>query len=313
VIAVPVRTEVLMGTLVTIHVVRPRADDAIERAFGWFREIERRCSRFDHQSELMQLTMSIGEAVTASPILFEAVRFAVSVAEETGGAFDPTVGHRMEARGFNREDRTGRTVRTPVAVEGDISYRDVEVDGERRTIRLRRPLLLDLGAVAKGLAVDAAARELQPFTDFAIDAGGDLYLGGLNRQGEPWSVGIRHPRIDRELIDSVRVSDKAVCTSGDYERVVVQTRHDGRVESDRARRATAGSEHHILDPRTGASPSGVASVTVVGPNALLADALATAAFVLGPAEGLRLLERHGVEGLIVTPALERVETSGLPR
>ena len=117
-----------MGTIVTIHVVRPHADDAIERAFGWFREIERRCSRFDHQSELMQLTMSVGEAVTASPILFEAVRFALSVAEETGGAFDPTVGHRMEARGFNREDRTGRTVRTPVAPEDDISYRDVEVD-----------------------------------------------------------------------------------------------------------------------------------------------------------------------------------------
>ena len=102
-----------MGTLVTIHVVRPNADDAIERAFGWFREIESRCSRFDQQSELAQLTMHVGEPVTASPILFEAVRFALYVAEETGGAFDPTVGHRMEARGFNREDRTGHTVRTP--------------------------------------------------------------------------------------------------------------------------------------------------------------------------------------------------------
>lgn len=303
-----------MGTLVTIHVVRPNADDAIERAFGWFREIESRCSRFDQQSELAQLTMHVGEPVTASPILFEAVRFALSVAEETGGAFDPTVGHRMEARGFNREDRTGRTVRTPVAPEDDVSYRDVEVDVARRTISLRRPLLLDLGAVAKGLAIDAAARELNSFKDFAIDAGGDLYLGGLNPQSEPWSVGIRHPRIDRELIDSVRVSDKAVCTSGDYERVVVvQSLRGGRAEPDRTRRATAESEHHILDPRTGASPSGVASVTVVGPNALLADALATAAFVLGPVEGLRLLERHGVEGLILTPALERIETSGLPR
>jgi thiamine biosynthesis lipoprotein len=310
--AVPVRTEVLMGTLVTIHVVRPNADDGIERAFGWFREIESRCSRFDQQSELVQLTMRVGEPVIASPILFEAVRFAVSVAEETSGAFDPTVGHRMEARGFNREDRTGRTVRTSVAPDDDVSYRDIEVDVARRTISLRRPLLLDLGAVAKGLAIDAATRELSSFKDFAIDAGGDLYLGGLNPRGEPWSVGIRHPRIDRELIDSVRVSYKAVCTSGDYERVV-QSRRGGGTEADRARRATAESEHHILDPRTGASPSGVASVTVVGPNALLADALATAAFVLGPAEGLRLLERHGVEGLIVTPALERIETSGLPR
>ena len=63
----------------------------------------------------------------------------------------------------------------------------MRLDPDRRTITLRRPLTLDLGAVAKGLAVDMAARELEPFRDFAIDAGGDLYLGGSNPQGEPWS------------------------------------------------------------------------------------------------------------------------------
>jgi thiamine biosynthesis lipoprotein len=292
---VPVRTEVLMGTLVTIHVVRPGTDDAIERAFGWFREIEARCSRFDGQSELVQLTTQVGVPVPASAILFEGVRFALAVAEDTDGAFDPTIGHHMEARGFNREDRTGRTVRTPISPDGDVSYRDVRVDPERRTITLRRPLLLDLGAVAKGLAVDAAARELQPFEDFAIDAGGDLYLAGRNPERTPWSVGIRHPRIDGQLIDVLRVSDKAVCTSGDYERTV----------------AGVDREHHIVNPRTGASPTGVASVTVVAPSAMVADALATAAFVLGPADGITLLERHGVDGLIVTDALECAETSGL--
>jgi len=206
VIGVPVRTEVLMGTLVTIHVVADGAADAIDRAFGWFHEIEARCSRFDERSELVQLTAKVGVPVPASPILFEAVRFARVVAEETGGAFDPTVGRRMELRGFNREDRTGRTVSTPILAEAAVSYRDIEIDPERRTITLVRPLLLDLGAVAKGLAVDAAARELEPFRDFAIDAGGDLYLGGCNPDGAPWSVGIRHPRIDG-LIDSLRVSD----------------------------------------------------------------------------------------------------------
>ena len=285
-----------MGTLVTIHVVPPGAEAAIDRAFGWFREIEARCSRFDDRSELVQLTARVGEAVTASSALFEAVRFALSVAEETGGAFDPTVGRRMETRGFNREERTGRTANTPIPANDDVSYRDVELDPERRTITCRRPLLLDLGAVAKGLAVDVAARELKPFQDFAIDAGGDLYLGGCNPDGEPWSIGIRHPRKDRELIDSLRVSDQAVCTSGDYERVMPALR-----------------QHHILDPRTGVSPTTVASATVVAPTALAADALATAAFVLGPADGLALLERHGVEGLIVTTSLDRIETAGLHR
>jgi thiamine biosynthesis lipoprotein len=292
----PVRTEVAMGTLVSMEVIRGDPAEALDRAFGWFHEIEERCTRFKTGSELMQLSAHIGEPVAVSEILFEAIRFALTVAAETEGAFDPTVGHRMEARGFNREHRTGETVRSGGEFAGDISYKDVQIDPDNRTITLLRPLTLDLGAVAKGLAVDMAARELAPFRDFAIDAGGDLYLSGLNPAGEPWSVGIRHPRNDGELIDSLRVSDTAVCTSGDYER-----------------RTPEADEHHLLDPRTGLSPRSVASVTVLADGAMLADALATAAFVLGPNEGIQLLDRLGVGGLIFTPDLRRYETRGLPR
>jgi thiamine biosynthesis lipoprotein len=289
-----------MGTLVTIHVVRPdaEADKAIDRAFGWFYEIEARCTRFISDSELMQLTAQAGVPVPASPILYQAVQFALMVAEESGGAFDPTVGHQMEARGFNREHRTGEIVRNAIATDddfdNDVSYRDVVLDPGRKMITLLRPLTLDLGAVAKGLAVDTAARELAPFRNFAIDAGGDLYLGGSNPQGAPWSVGIRHPRPvheqDQELIDTLQVSNQAVCTSGDYER-----------------------RAHILDPRTKTASETVASATVVASGAMLADALATAAFVLGPEEGIKLLTRLGVEGLLVTPDLKRYETRGLCR
>ena len=269
----PVRTEVLMGTIVTIQIVgdddgsfvlaRSAEAEAIGRAFGWFREIEARCTKFDADSELMQACARVGVATRVSPIVFEAVRFAIAVAEDTNGAFDPAI---------------------------HATYRDLELDPDAHTITLRRPLTIDLGAVAKGLAVDAAARELHAFRDFAIDAGGDLYLGGRNPDGAPWSVGVRHPHVDGGLLDTLRVSDAAVCTSGDYER-----------------------PGHIVDPRSGAPPDAVASVTVVAPGAMLADALGTAAFVLGPAEGLRLFERHGVEGLIVTASLERFETPGLPR
>jgi thiamine biosynthesis lipoprotein len=285
-----------MGTLVTIHVVRAGAgvDDAISRALGWFHAIEERCSRFDERSELSRLTAQAGRPVPVHAIVYEAVKFALMVAEESGGAFDPTVGHRMAARGFDKEHRTGERIRAASAPDDGVSYRDVLLDPDRKTITLRRPLTLDLGAVAKGLAVDTAARELEMFTDFAIDAGGDLYLGGSNEQGAPWSVGIRHPRQEHELITSLRVSNQAVCTSGDYER------------------RAPGGEQHILDPRGGASsPVAVASATVVASRAMLADALATAVFVLGPEEGIRLLNRVGVEGLVVTPDLERYETGGL--
>ena len=286
-----------MGTLVSIRVVASgeEVDFAVERAFDWFQEIEERCSRFDPDSELMQLCGKPGKPVAASSILYEAVGFALTVAEETGGAFDPTVGYRMESRGFNREHRSGETVRSAYAAADDASYRDVELDPRRQTITLHRPLTLDLGAVAKGLAVDAAVRELKPFRDFSIDAGGDLYLGGRNPAGELWSVGIRHPRRDNGLIDTLRVSNQAVCTSGDYEK-----------------RGPDGG-HHILDPRVGTSARAVASATVVAPIAMLADALATAVFVMGPKDGLRLLAEMEVEGLVITPELERFETRGLRR
>jgi thiamine biosynthesis lipoprotein len=278
-------TEAVMGTIVSIEVDAP--DAAVERAFEWFRLVESHCSRFDAASELRRLT--VGKRTAASPMLFEAVRFALMMAEETDGAFDPTVGGRMAARGFNRHYFTREVTNTPASADG-VSFRDVKIDEHERTILLQRPLTLDLGAVAKGLAVDAAARELQPFRNFAIDAGGDLFLGGCNPRGEPWCAGIRHPCVRGEVVERFRVSDRAVCTSGAYER-----------------------GQHILDPRRGEAASGVASATVMAPSAMLADALATAAFVLDPQQSIALLMRMGVEGLIVTAGLELLRTPGLCR
>jgi thiamine biosynthesis lipoprotein len=293
----------LMGTVVRIEVVGYDANESqkverqrgVERAIEWFHDIETCCSRFDPKSELRQLTEQVGIAVPASDVLLEIVRFAVALAEETDGAFDPTIGRRMEERGFDREYQTGRVVRTTIDSEDTVSYRDVQIDSTERTITLLRGLVLDLSAVAKGFAVDMAARELANFENFAIDAGGDLYLGGCNARGEPWSVGIRHPRDENMIIDTLRVSNTAVCTSGDYER--------------RSPAEVGAEGHHIMDARTGESATEAASVTVVAPLAMVADGLATAAFVLGPARGIELLERHGVRGLIVTPSLERYATT----
>jgi thiamine biosynthesis lipoprotein len=279
-----------MNTVVTLHVVHPEAPaEAFGRAFGWFHEIEKRCSRFDPASEMMRLCGRPGDAIEVSPLLFEAVRFARIVAEESGGAFDPTQGARMAELGFKRHYVTGESV--PAHTGSAATYRDIELDADHRTILLRRSLTLDLASVVKGLAVDLAAREFVSFRDFAIDAGGDLYLSGANEEGEPWSVGVRHPRHEGELIASLRVTDRAVCTSGDYER-----------------QTAVG--HHILAPATGRSAQSAASVTVVAAAAVVADALATAAFVMGPETGIPFLERMGVDGLIVTPELQRFETRG---
>lgn len=294
-----------MDTFVSIEVVGHGSRDhvpaevsaAVSRALNWFGRVERVCSRFDPTSELRRLSTTCGQPTVVSDLVFEAVQFALAVAAETDGAFDPTVGIAMESLGFDRHYRTGERVdsaleRDPATDDaGRVSFRDVHLDPVARTITLRRPLVLDLGAVAKGLAIDLAARDLDAFQDFAIDAGGDLYLSGTNADGEPWRVGIRDPRDPERTVATVRVSNRAVCTSGDYER----------------RRA----DHHILDPRTNASARAAVSATVIAPTAMVADALATAAFVLGPDAGLELLYRHGVDGFIVSSDLTTRATTGL--
>src|SRR5260370_5885132 len=220
------RSLALMGTGVTIHVVGREADpqeasrreEAIERAFEWFSRVEECCTRFDTSSELMQLTTHVGVPIQVSTILYEAVQFALGVAEESEGAFDPTVGYAMETRGFNREHRTSETIQTAIDPDTSVSYLHVRLDPDRVTITLRHPLILDLGAVAKGLAVDLAARELRSFRNFAINAGGDLFLGGWNPDGAPLSIGIHHPPQEEQFVHFLRASHRAVFTSMDYER-----------------------------------------------------------------------------------------------
>ncbi|MEO8334471.1 MAG: FAD:protein FMN transferase [bacterium] len=296
-----VRTISAMGTVVTIQVVGHDANEAerterkaaVARALEWFTHITAQCSRFDPASELSRLMTQVGVAVPASTLLFESLKFSLALAADTKGAFDPTVGHRLEERGFDTDYQTGIRRRSAVDPTSRVSYRDIVLDEEAQTIRLTKPMVLDLGAVVKGLAIDAAALELAPFRSFAIDAGGDIYVAGTNSRGDSWHVGIRHPRNPDELIDSLSVSDTSVCTSGGY------FRHGSQGAAD----------HHILNARTGDTALRAASVTVIAPTAMVADALATAAFILGPTAGIALLERHGVLGVIFTPSLECHRTS----
>lgn len=303
-VSAPISSRAHMGTVVTIDVVghdasaraRRTRDHAVARAYGWFERVEAVCSRFDARSELRRLCSTHGVDVEVSPMLFEAVRFALAVAEETDGAFDPTIGAQMEARGFDRDYRDGAVVRTGVSADSAVSFRDVVLNDAARSIRLERALVLDLGAIAKGLAIDMAVQELRPLTNFVVDAGGDLYCAGHNAQQHPWTIGIRHPRDPRVLLTRVTLTDAALCTSGDYERRVPDSMPD------------ATGEHHLLDPRTGESPREVISASVIAPTAMVADALGTAALVMGSAGGLALLARHALPACVVDAQLVRHTT-----
>ena len=299
------RTAIFMDTFVQLRALttHPALEvrKAMDRAFEAFRYAEQVCNRFDPTSEVRRLSQSVGEAVSVSDLLFEAVRFAREVAEITEGAFDPTIGHTLERQGFNTNYITGETANGSAGERESTfraaSYRDVGIDAEQRTITLHSSLLLDLGAVAKGLAMDLAVRELQEFEGFAIDAGGDVYVGGEGPHAGLWHVGVRHPQNEHAMLATLRLTDAAVCTSGSYERPSPQQT----------------GEHHLIDPRTGRSQHGLISCTVVAPFAMMADAFSTAAFILGAEMGSEWLEQAGLGGLLVTPAFEQHVTNGMKR
>lgn len=290
-----------MDTVITLTVVTAHPDSGVmpsmERALQAFDVVEQACSRFSEDSEVTRLSMQIGSPVRVSAVLFEAIRFAWAMADATNGAFDPTVGRRLETYGFNRHYLTGETRDSGLDPNAPVSYRDLALDEVQRTVLLRKPLLIDLGALAKGLAVDLAARELSPFEGFVVDAGGDIYAGGLNERAEPWHIGIRHPLRTAETICSFRLTDAAVCTSGSYERP-----SPVRAET-----------HHLIDPRSGTSRLDLLSCSVVAPFAMLADAMSTAAFVLGREKGMAHLEQAELDGIFVETSLEMHMTKTMMR
>ncbi|MCL6454387.1 MAG: FAD:protein FMN transferase [Alicyclobacillus sp.] len=293
------RIELKMGTRVEIRVVTDAgaqvAADAIRRAFAEISRVEAVCSRFDPSSELSQLLGRVGTPVPVSEILYQTLAFAREVAEHTQGRFDPTVGADLLRLGFDRHYLTGE--RTPVRANrfDPVTYRDFTLDPLEHTVTLHKPMVLDLGAVAKGLAVDLAAAALREFPGFVVDAGGDLFAAGLDERGAVWRIGIQHPNRPAEVICWFEQTELAVCTSGSYER----------------RSPLAPGKHHIVSPGRDESPDDWVSVTAVGPSAMLADAFSTAAFVCGRPEGLQLLEDVGLEGLCITDAAELQATPGL--
>lgn len=281
-----------MGTVINVKVVTNQPESevmlAITSAIQRFQEVEAACSRFDESSELRQLSQSFGTPVVVSDFLFRPLQFALSVADMTDGILDPTVGRVLHKQGFQKHYLTGQSVHDDPADPGIVSYRDVLIDEGGRTVTLKQPLTLDLGAVAKGFAVDLAAQELQDFEGFMIDAGGDIFVGGSNEFGGAWRVGIRHPVSTSEILCALSATNVAICTSGGYERKNPANRE----------------AHHLIDPMTGQSSNEILSSTVIAPFAMMADALSTVSFILGKERGVDFLNEIDCSGLLVQSTLD---------
>lgn len=283
----------LMGSPWNITVAnapRPVVDKACEAAFAEVARLEHLMSEWRPGSELSGVNAAAGTGPgKVSKETLHVVRRALELARKSEGAFDPTWAAFMGLWSFKSPKPA---LPTQAAIEerrARVGWQRVKLDADQRTVHLTDVgMKLGLGGIAKGYAIDRAAAVLKEhgLTRFIVDGGGDLYVSGEKAPDQPWRLGVQHPR-RQALLATVSVRDAALVTSGDYQRFFFK---DGK------------RYHHILDLRTGQPASGSVAVTVTAPEAITADALATALFVLGPEKGLELAKSlPGVSAAILAP------------
>jgi len=273
---------ILMGTFV--EVVSPERD-AANIAFEEIKRVEGMLSKYRSESEVSRLNRA--GKLNVSPEVVYIMKKAREFWQASGGAFDVSIGPLLDIWGF-----TDKQFRLPKNAEIEAAMRlvgfdKITIDEAAATVWFRASgMRIDLGAIAKGYAVDCAVRRLREkgVKSCVINAGGDIYCLG-DRFGKSWTVAVRDP-YSKGNVEHLKLKDNAVATSGDYEQFFLVG--DKRYS-------------HIFDPRTGyPADTGIASVTVIAPDCLTADALATAIIVLGQKDADKLVQKFpGVELRII--------------
>ncbi len=295
-----------MGTLasVTLAGVTPdAARPALDAAFAVFARVDAAMNEWRPESPLSRLNAEAGRGWVSLPAdLCEVLRLAKRGAERTGGLFDPTWAALSDLWRFDVPDPAPPDPERLRAACPLVGHRGLSLRPRRGggcEARLaRRGMRVGLGGIAKGWALDAAARKMRALghRDFLLQAGGDLYAAG-RRGGAPWPVGVRDPRGGRlDTIATIPISDRAFSTSGDYEQGF---------------EAGGRRYHHLIDPRTCEPAAASRAVSVLARSAVDAEVLGKALFAAGGREALALAARLGAEAIVVTASGEVLATPAL--
>ncbi len=270
----------------------PEPLDAADRERGFVLDFAHRLSRFVPDSELSALNRDPRPEVPASALLRAAVSAGVWAASHSDGLVDPTLVQALERTGYAhsldgsepaslREAIGAAPPRRPARPNPRSRWQEVVIDDRAGMIARPPGVMIDTGGTGKGLCADAVAYRLRGYTRFVVDCGGDIAIGGVGAQLNPYEIAVEHPLTGRS-IGSIRLARGGIATSG----------LNVRIWRDRR----GHFAHHLLDPSTGAPVwSGLIGATAIGDSALEAETLSKMALLLGP-EGARdvLAERGGV-------------------
>lgn len=293
-----VREEAIMGTAIRVELWsddRAQGEAAAEAVIAEMHRIDRTMSPHKPDSELSLINREAGRgAVALSTEMQMLIERAIAFSQLSGGAFDITyagVGRLYDYRaGVLPDDAAVARARE------SIGWRHLQLDRLAGTLRFaREDVRIDLGGFAKGHAVDNSIALLKRagIRHALVAAGGDSHVMG-DRRGRPWTIAVRDPRRENEIVAVLPLEDTSISTSGDYERFF---------ERDGVR------HHHLIDPRTGRSPRDVQSVTILAADGLTSEALSKTVFVLGVERGMQLVEATPGTDAVVVDAQGRLHRS----
>jgi FAD:protein FMN transferase len=297
------RAQMHMGTLVTVTAVASdthMSDRAVQAAFDEIKRLEQLLSTWRSDSELSQVNAEAGRRpVKVSRETFEVVSRSLEMARLTHGGFNIALGPAIEAWSVTERQQIPDD-QTLGQLKLLIDWTSIQIDQKTQTIYLPyMGMRLDVGGVGKGYAADRAVEVMKRAgaTGGVVALSGDIKAFGVLPERTGFPVGIRHPREEGTLIGIIDLQDEAISTAGDYERFF---------EREGVR------YHHILDPHSLQPARGCQSVTVIAKEGMMADGLDTGIFVLGPENGMALVERlPDVEAIIVDANGTLLVSSGL--
>jgi len=266
------------------------------QVFEEFERIDASMSRHKPNSALSKLNKRAADVpVSVSSELFNVLAKSKEVSWLSGGSFDMTFASVGYLYDFRHSLQPGhKELAQRVAM---VDYRHVILDDVAKTVSYKKQgIVVDLGGIAKGYAVDLGIALLKKHgvKSARLSAGGDMRLLG-DKQGKPWIVGIKHPRIPDKQKVALPLDNIAISTSGDYERFFIDEKGE-RI-------------HHILSPKTGRPVNGIQSVSVIGPEAIMTDGLSTALFVLGVEKGIALIDTFEYFDVVMIDADGKVHFS----
>lgn len=287
-----------MNTYMTFTAYGEDAQEALQEAEECIQQVEGLWSVTDENSEIYQANHSGGQPVTVSEETAEIISFALELAQRTGGALDPTIYPVLTAWGFTTNSKQVPSQQRITRLLEQVGYDRIRLNGTELTVP--DGMELDLGAVGKGYTADLVTEILRRHgvSSALISLGGNIQAIGSRPDGSDWRLGIRAPWESGNL-GVLTVSDAAVVTSGGYENYFDD--EQGNIY------------WHILDPSTGyPADSGLQSVTIVGREGKMCDALSTALFVMGAQSAEQYWrENGGFEMLLVTDSGEILITEGI--